>query len=54
MYACEDRAFLDSIESGVKTKSNIDHVLESAKLLDRLYASAAISHELDLQKDETK
>ena len=50
MYACEDRAFLDSITSGVKTKSNIDHVLESAKLLDRLYASAAVSHELDLEK----
>ena len=51
MYACEDRAFLDSITSGVKTKSNIDHVLESAKLLDRLYASAAVSHELDLEKE---
>lgn len=52
MYACEDRAFLDSTVSGVKTKSNIDYVLESAKLLDRLYASAAASHELDLQKGE--
>ena len=52
MYACEDRAFLDSTISGVKTKSNIDYVLESAKLLDRLYASAAASQELDLQKGE--
>lgn len=40
MYLCEDEAFLESIGSGVKTKSNIDNVLESAKLLDLLYLSA--------------
>lgn len=49
MYACEDRAFLDSTVTGEKTRSNIDHVLESAKLLDRLYASADISRELEVK-----
>lgn len=49
MYVCEDRAFLDSIRSGVKTRSNIDRILESAKLLDRLYASADISREIEVK-----
>lgn len=40
MYLCEDRAFIQSIETGVKDKNNIDNVLESAKLLDLLYLSA--------------
>ena len=40
MYLREDNAFIESIETGVKTRSNIDNVLESAKLLDRLYMSA--------------
>ena len=45
-YAEEDRAFLDSIESGVKDRNHIDNVLESAKLLDALYASAAEGKEI--------
>ena len=40
MYLCEDRAFIDSINSGIKDKNNIENILESAKLLDALYASA--------------
>ena len=52
MYLCEDKAFLESIDTGIKNRSHIDNVLESAKLLDRLYASAAASQELDLQKGE--
>ena len=40
MYLCEDRAFINSIETGVKDKNNIDNVIESAKLLDLLYLSA--------------
>ena len=40
MYAAEDRAFIDSCNSGVFDQNHIDRVLESAKLLDALYASA--------------
>ena len=46
MYLCEDRAFLESIESGVKDKNNIENILESAKLLDSLYASAEQKKEI--------
>lgn len=48
MYLCEDRAFLQAIDTGVKTKTHIDYVLESAKLLDSLYASAEKRKELTL------
>ena len=40
MYLLEDKAFIESVESGIKDKNNIDNVLESAKLLDLLYLSA--------------
>ena len=40
MYLCEDRAFIDSCNSGIKTKTHIDSILESAKLLDALYTSS--------------
>ena len=46
MYECETRAFFDSIRSGEKTKNNIDNVMETAKLLDALYASAEQKKEL--------
>lgn len=49
MYECEDRAFLDSTVSGEKTRSNIDNVLESAKLLDVLYKSAGIKREIEVK-----
>ena len=45
-YVAEDKAFLESVETGVKTRSHIDNVLESAKLLDCLYQSAAKRAEL--------
>ena len=48
MYLCEDEAFLASIESGVKTRSHIENVLESAKLLDTLYRSAELGREVAL------
>lgn len=48
MYTCEDRAFLESIETRVKNKTNIDAVLESAKLLDALYLSASQKEEVQL------
>jgi predicted dehydrogenase len=40
MYLREDSAFIESIETGVKNRSHIDNILESAKLLDTLYQSA--------------
>ena len=47
-YTEEDRAFLASIDSGVKDRNHIDNVLESAKLLDALYASAEAGKEITL------
>ena len=47
MFSCEDRAFLESISTGVKTKSHIDRVLESAKVLDYLYKSAELGKEVE-------
>ena len=46
MFLCEDRAFLESISTGVKTRSHIDNVLESAKVLDYLYQSAELRKEV--------
>ncbi|MBQ9801806.1 MAG: Gfo/Idh/MocA family oxidoreductase [Clostridia bacterium] len=46
MYFCEDLAFMDSVQSGVKDKNNIEHVLESMKLLDALYLSAEQKKEI--------
>ena len=47
MYGCEDAAFLESIETGVKNKNHIDNILESAKLLQALYDSADIKKEIE-------
>ena len=49
MYLCEDKAFAESIETGVKTRSYIDNILESMKLLDALYASADAKKEVDFR-----
>ena len=46
MFLCEDRAFIESITTGVKTRSHIDNVLESAKVLDYLYRSAEEGKEI--------
>lgn len=48
MYVREDEAFLESIETGVKNRTHIDNILESAKLLDTLYASAEARKEIEL------
>lgn len=48
MYAREDAAFLKSTVTGEKTRSNIDNILESAKLLDTLYKSAEKHKEVKL------
>ena len=49
MYLQESIAFLESVRTGVKNRSNIERVLESAKLLDALYASAAKRRELEVR-----
>jgi predicted dehydrogenase len=46
MYACEDKAFIESIKTGVKDKNNIINILESMKLLDALYKSSDKKKEL--------
>ena len=48
MYYCEDKAFIESVESGTPNKNNISEILESAKLLDTLYKSAEIGKEIEL------
>lgn len=47
-YLCENKAFVESVETGVKNRSHIDNILESAKLLDTLYASAEEKREVTL------
>ena len=48
MYLCEQIAFFEAIDSGVKSRGHIDYVLESAKLIDALYASAEKKQEVQL------
>ncbi len=47
MYLCEDTAFIESVVTGKKDKNNIEYVLESAKLLDKLYLSAEQKKEIE-------
>lgn len=44
----EDKAFLEATRSGERTKTYVDNVLESAKLLDALYQSAEKKSEIRL------
>lgn len=48
MYLCENKAFIESVKTGVKDRSNIENILESAKLLDYLYKSAENGCEVKL------
>ncbi len=48
MYLEENKAFVESICTGVKDRSHIDYVLESALLLDKLYESAEKKREVVL------
>ena len=40
MYEREDLGFIEAVRKGIKTRSHIDEVLESARLLDAIYQSA--------------
>lgn len=44
----EDRAFLEAVGTGEKTKSYIDSILESMKVLEYIYRSAEASSEIKL------
>lgn len=46
MYLCEDKAFLKSIDSGIKNRNHISNILETMKLLDTLYKSAEAKKEI--------
>ncbi len=46
MYENEDRDFIDCMHTGAKARNHIDCVLESAKLLQALYDSAAQKKEV--------
>ena len=47
MYLCENKAFIESVNTVVKDRNNIKNILESAKLLDYLYKSAQIGKEVE-------
>lgn len=47
MYLCEDKAFIDSVVTGVKDKNNIKEILESMKLLEALYKSSENKKEIE-------
>ena len=49
MYLREDEAFIESINSGIKDRNNIENILESAKLLDYLYKSADAKKEISFE-----
>ncbi|MDR0554868.1 MAG: Gfo/Idh/MocA family oxidoreductase [Treponema sp.] len=48
MYEREDLAFIEAVRTGQKTRSHIDQVLESARLLDAIYESADKQEEIRL------
>lgn len=48
MYLCEDKAFIESVRTGVKDRNNVDNVLESMKLLQALYDSGDKKEEIKL------
>ena len=47
-YQAEDSAFFESVRTGEKNRNHIDNILESMKLLDTLYRSAAEKREIAL------
>ena len=48
MYLCEDKAFIESVRTGVKDRNNVENVLESMKLLQALYDSGDKREEIKL------
>ena len=50
MFQNENRAFLEATDSGEKTKTYIDNILETMKLLETLYKSAEDRREITFEK----
>lgn len=50
MYLCENKAFIDSVNSGVKTRSHIDRIMESMLALEKMYESADKDKEIVITK----
>jgi predicted dehydrogenase len=48
MYQREDQRFIEAVRQGIRTRSHIDAVLESARLLDAIYESAGKEAEIRL------
>ncbi len=48
MHFIENEAFIEAVRNGEKTRSNIDNVLRSALLLDKLYKSAELKREVKI------
>ncbi|MDR0314029.1 MAG: Gfo/Idh/MocA family oxidoreductase [Treponema sp.] len=46
MYEREDLRFIEAVKKGLRTRSHIDNVLESARLLDAIYESAGKGEEI--------
>jgi predicted dehydrogenase len=46
MFEQEDRAFLEAMRTNTKTKTHIDNILETMKLLEMLYKSAEQRREI--------
>ena len=47
-HAVQDEAFIEAVRTGEKNRNYIDNILESMKLLDSLYKSAAAGKELEV------
>jgi predicted dehydrogenase len=48
MYQREDRRFIEAVRQGIRTRSHVDAVLESARLLGAIYESAEKEAEIRL------
>ena len=47
-HAVQDEAFIEAVRTGEKNRNYIDNILESMKLLDSLYKSAAAGKEIEV------
>ena len=47
-HGVQDEAFIESVRTGEKNRNYIDNILESMKLLDTLYKSAAAKKEIEI------
>lgn len=50
MYAAEIRDFLECIPKGVKNRASIDHAIKTSELMDMIYWSSELDHEVSAEK----